>query len=172
VTSERFLKKTERSRKPLLSFIGLLLAVGWSAALALPPPHLTAEQEAVAQHLDHTFIAPCCFANTLAEHHSPVADELRQELRTVLAGGATEKQVVDAFVAKYGERILAAPKPQGFNLLAYVLPIVALAAGLVIVIVTVRRYRSHSIAATMVPPETTADALRARVEHELTHFDD
>lgn len=166
---KRFLKRTERSRKPLLSSICLLLTVGWSTALAQPPPHLTAEQEAIARRLDQTFIAPCCFANTLAEHRSPVAEELRQELRTMLAGGATETQVVDAFVAKYGERILAAPKPQGFNLLAYTLPAVAVAVGLLIIAVVMRRHGPQAPNAG--PPSDIPDQVKARFEAELAHFD-
>ncbi|MFI5398659.1 MAG: cytochrome c-type biogenesis protein CcmH [Candidatus Binatia bacterium] len=150
----------------------LFAFVSGNAAVAQAPPPLTPEQEAIARRLDGMFIAPCCFINTLAEHRSPVAEQLRQELRTMLAGGATETQVVDAFVAKYGERILAAPKPQGFNLLAYVLPFVALALGLVVIALTLPRRRPRGVEPSAVPPETATDALRARMEAELTHFDD
>ena len=165
------LNKADRSRKPPLWLMcALLLAVGWSLALAQPPPHLTAEQEAVARRLDQTFIAPCCFANTLAEHRSPVAEELRQELRSMLAGGATETQVVDAFVAEYGERILAAPRPQGFNLLAYVLPAVAVGVGLLVIAFVLRRRGPQT--PSVAPPPEIADQVKARFEAELAHFDE
>ena len=133
--------------KLLLSLMGALVFAALSgAAPAQAPPHLTPEQEAIARRLDGMFMAPCCFANTLAEHHSPVADELRLEIRTMLAGGATETQIADAFVAKYGERILAAPTAQGFNLLAWTLPAIVLAAGLVFIAVLMRRARAASAA--------------------------
>lgn len=68
--------------------VALLFAVvSGSATVAQLLPPLTPEQEAIAQRLDGMFIAPCCFVNTLAEHRSPVAEQLRQELRTLLAGG-------------------------------------------------------------------------------------
>ncbi len=171
MTSAPSVSRTKRSGEQLLSFMGaLLFAVVPYPALAQSPPRLTAEQEAIARRLDGRFIAPCCFANTLADHRSPVAEQLRQELRTLLASGATETQILNAFVAKYGERILAAPKPQGFNLLAYVLPAVALAAGLVVIALTLHRHRPQRVEPSAVPPETT-DALKARFEAELAQFD-
>ena len=41
----------------------------------------------------------------------------------------TAQQVLDAFVAKYGEKALMAPKPQGFNLAGYLVPGAAIAAA-------------------------------------------
>ena len=168
MTSERSASTTRRG-KQMLWFIGALLFAVVSHAGAQSPPPLTPEQEAIARRLDQTFIAPCCFANTLAEHRSPVAEELRQELRTMLAGGATEEQIVDTFVARYGERILAAPKPQGFNLLAYALPAVAIAVGLLVVAFVMRHHRQR--APSTVPPPEVPDQLKAQFEEELARFD-
>jgi len=151
--------------------VALLLLVSCSVAVAQAAPVLTPEQEAVARRLDGMFIAPCCFANTLAEHRSPVAEQVRQELRTMLAGGATETEILNAFVAKYGERILAAPKPQGFNLLAYVLPVVALAAGLVVIAIVLRRRRPQRVGPNAQLPEEISEQLKARFEAELDRFD-
>lgn len=156
--------------KLLLSLMGaVLFAVLWGAAApAQSLPHLTPEQEAIARRLDGMFMAPCCFANTLAEHHSPLAGELRQEIRTMLASGATETQIADAFVAKYGERILAAPTAQGFNLLAWILPGIVIAAGSVVIAVVMRRRRPQAPSAG-VPPEVS-DQVKARFEAELARF--
>ena len=35
---------------------------------------------------------------------------------------ANKKEILDAFVAEYGEKALMAPKPEGFNLWGYLLP--------------------------------------------------
>jgi hypothetical protein len=48
--------------------------------------------------------------------------------------GKSAEQILDAFVAEYGEKALMAPKPEGFNLWGYLLPgslIVVAGAGLV-----------------------------------------
>jgi cytochrome c-type biogenesis protein CcmH len=155
----------------MLSLMGaLFFAVVSGAAPAQAPPRLTPEQKAIARRLDGMFMAPCCFANTLAEHHSPVAEELRQEIRIMLAGGATETQIADAFVAKYGERILAAPRAQGFNLLAYVLPAAVIVAGLVVIAVVMRRRGPRGPSA--VSPSEIPDQIKARFEAELARFDE
>jgi cytochrome c-type biogenesis protein CcmH len=61
--------------------------------------------------------------------------ELHREVLALRDDGKTAQQILDAFVAKYGEKALMAPKPQGFNLAGYLLPgvlIVAAGAGLVL----------------------------------------
>jgi cytochrome c-type biogenesis protein CcmH/NrfF len=55
--------------------------------------------------------------------------ELHREVVALHAGGRTPQEVIDAFVAKYGERVLMAPKPVDFNLVGYLLPGAAVLAG-------------------------------------------
>ena len=43
--------------------------------------------------------------------------------------GKTAQEILDAFVAKYGEKALMAPKPEGFNLAGYLLPGVGHSGG-------------------------------------------
>ncbi len=70
--------------------------------------------------------------------------ELHREVLRLRQSGMTGQQIVDAFVAKYGEQALMAPKPQGFNLAGYLLPgsLVTAAAGVMLWILTRRRVRS------------------------------
>ncbi len=55
--------------------------------------------------------------------------EMHQEVVALHQAGRTPEQVVEAFVVKYGERVLMAPKPVDFNLVGYLLPGAALLAG-------------------------------------------
>jgi cytochrome c-type biogenesis protein CcmH/NrfF len=55
--------------------------------------------------------------------------ELHREVVALAEAGRTPQQVVDAFVAKYGERVLMAPKPVDFNLVGYLLPGAAILVG-------------------------------------------
>lgn len=55
--------------------------------------------------------------------------ELHREVLALRASGQTARQILDTFVAKYGEKALMAPKPQGFNLAGYLLPGAAIAAA-------------------------------------------
>ena len=55
--------------------------------------------------------------------------ELHREIVALSEGGRTPEEVIDAFVAKYGERVLMAPKPVDFNLVGYLLPGAVVLAG-------------------------------------------
>ncbi len=55
--------------------------------------------------------------------------ELHREVAALHDAGRTPQEVIDAFVAKYGERVLMAPKPVSFNLVGYLLPGAAILAG-------------------------------------------
>jgi cytochrome c-type biogenesis protein CcmH len=66
--------------------------------------------------------------------------ELHREVVALHQQGRTAQQIVDAFVAKYGEKALMAPKPEGFNLWGYLLPGGAiLAAGAALFALIARR---------------------------------
>lgn len=54
---------------------------------------------------------------------------LHREVLVLRASGKTAQEILDAFVAKYGEKALMAPEPHGFNLAGYFLPGAAIAAG-------------------------------------------
>ncbi|HET7425030.1 MAG TPA: cytochrome c-type biogenesis protein CcmH [Gemmatimonadales bacterium] len=59
--------------------------------------------------------------------------KLHREVVAMDKAGKSAQQILDAFVAEYGEKALMAPKPEGFNLWGYLLPgslILAAGAGL------------------------------------------
>ena len=47
----------------------------------------------------------------------------------MVAEGKNREAILDYYVARYGERILAAPRARGINLLAYTAPFAALILG-------------------------------------------
>ena len=69
----------------------------------------------------------------------------------------TAQQVLDAFVAKYGEKALMAPKPKGFNLAGYLVPGVAITlAGAALVFLIGRRRAAVASAGSAAPAEVEA----------------
>jgi cytochrome c-type biogenesis protein CcmH len=67
---------------------------------------------------------------------------LHREVLALRSQGKTAQQVLDAFVAKYGEKALMAPKPKGFNLAGYLVPGVAITtAGAALAMLILRRRR-------------------------------
>ena len=63
------------------------------------------------------------------------APQIRAHILQLLANGMTEAQVFAEYEKEYGPRIYGAPKPEGFNLVAWVLPFVVLTGGGVLVAV-------------------------------------
>jgi cytochrome c-type biogenesis protein CcmH len=95
--------------------------------------------ESEARAIDAMLIAPCCFSQQVSVHQSAAAHEVRRDVRARLAAGQTRQQVLDAYVAQYGTRILAEPPAAGFNLALYVMPFLMLIASLGVVAVILRR---------------------------------
>lgn len=93
------------------------------------------------------FIAPCCWSQSVAMHDSPVAREMREEIVEFVSEGKTEEEIVDFYVARYGERILRVPRGKAWIWLNAV-PIGALTAGAAGVMLFLARARRAAIAST------------------------
>jgi cytochrome c-type biogenesis protein CcmH len=93
---------------------------------------------------------------------------LHKDVLDLRSAGKTPEEIVAAFVTRYGEQILMAPPPEGFNLAGYLLPGVAVAVtGTLIGIVLLRRARlavpaSRPDAAVDGPAPTEADREKLR----------
>jgi cytochrome c-type biogenesis protein CcmH/NrfF len=103
-----------------------------AAPVALPA---ALEQEAKA--IERMVIAPCCWMQPVSDHQSSASDEVKQQIRAWLAARMTRQQILDAFVERYGARILAEPPNRGFSRFLYVTPVAVFglsAVGLVVLV--------------------------------------
>jgi cytochrome c-type biogenesis protein CcmH len=111
----------------------LLVAIQLSPALAY--------DEAEYLKAAETVLCDCgCHPQSVAACACGRAAELRQEMRTMVAGGMSGDDVIASYVAKHGEQILIAPDAEGFNLLAWLGPVALLLAGVVGIVLLVRRW--------------------------------
>ena len=85
---------------------------------------------------------------------------LHQEVMALRDSGKTAREILDTFVAKYGEKALMAPKPQGFNLAGYLLPGAAITAAGAALVWFIGR-RKHAVAAVTAEQPTTSATLQA-----------
>lgn len=115
-------------------------------ALAIGRPVLGADVEQETRELESMLIAPCCFSQQVSVHHSAAADEVRQDIRKRLSAGETREQILDAYVAQYGKRILAEPPAEGMALVLYILPPLALVLTAAVVVLIVRRFTASQAA--------------------------
>jgi cytochrome c-type biogenesis protein CcmH len=141
----------------------------WLAAAAVDPQAFEAE----ARQLEAKLMAPCCWAQQVSLHQSPAADEVKRNIRRLLAEGKTPQQILDTYVAEYGDRILAEPPARGFSRLIYVAPWVFLVASVGLVVVVIRRLRAvgpaPAMAGPVAPPPSEDEA--ERIDEELRNLD-
>ena len=138
------------------------------------------ENEAEIQAIETRLACNCgctldVFTCRTTDFSCTYSPRLHREVLALRSQGKTAQQVLDAFVAKYGEKALMAPKPKGFNLAGYLVPGVAiLSAGAALVALVFRRRRA--VAATGAtpaapPPEASAEELE-RLRRALAEVED
>jgi cytochrome c-type biogenesis protein CcmH len=101
--------------------------------------------------------------------------ELHREVLALRDQGKTAREILDTFVAKYGEKALMAPKPQGFNLWGYLLPGVAVGGAAVILAAVLRRREAATAAGTAEPSPIQVAASPEELErlrHALEEVED
>lgn len=119
--------------------------------------------------ISHRLMCQCGCAQLLGECDHvgcPDRDKELADLTMAVSGGATDQQVMDSFVAKYGATVLAAPTKHGFDLVAWIAPFAVFGAALLGTILLVRHW---SIGKTQVPasgPNAELDPLRERIRRE------
>ena len=146
----------------------LLLAVAALAALGAAPPGRAVTEDQVRE-VAANLRCVVCQSLSVADSPSETANQMRAIVRERLAAGETPEQVTAYFVEKYGTWILLAPPRRGIDLLVWVVPFVALALGLGLAILAMRRWRRRSAAAA--PPAAVDDATRARIRREMAELD-
>jgi cytochrome c-type biogenesis protein CcmH/NrfF len=100
--------------------------------------------EREARQIETMLIAPCCWMEQVSVHHSEAAEQVKQEIRTMLAAGLTRQQILDGFVERYGDRILAEPPDRGFGRVLYQTPWILGLGGVVALVLFMRRVTGRS----------------------------
>jgi cytochrome c-type biogenesis protein CcmH len=146
-----------------IAFFGILLIVTAPAAIAPTKPpasNLDDETMRVAQ----TLYCPVCPGVPLDVCETQACQQWRALIREKLTAGQTPEQIDQYFVSQYGERVLGAPRPVGFNLTIYIAPIVAIVLGVVILLIAARRWMGTRGSG---PSPSTPTEYRERIEREL-----
>ena len=146
-------------------------------------PTATHENDAEIQGIEQRLACNCgctldvftCRTTDFSCTYSPA---LHREVLALRNQGKTAQEILDAFVAKYGEKALMAPKPRGsFNLAGYLLPGALIAAGGAGLLLFIGR-RKVVVSREEPAPGSPAAALGAspeeleRLRHELAEIED
>lgn len=153
-----------------LALVALLLA------LVAPSGALAAEPQFRMSDIESELMCPTC-QSRLDMSYSPAADRIRAFIEEKRQLGWTEQEVKDALVADFGPAVLAAPPAEGFGLVAWLVPLLAVVGGLAVVVgaVALWRRRSPTVAAAAgaAPSGAAADpSIEARIDAALADLDD
>jgi cytochrome c-type biogenesis protein CcmH len=147
----------------LAALCALLLAVIAPVASAATP-QFSEEQ------LETEVMCPVC-GTRLDLSHSPAADQIRAFIEQKRDAGWTKQQVKDALVAQFGERILATTPTSGSGLVAWLVPLLAAAAGVALAVGLVVAWRRRPRGQPAPAAAPLDDEARRRVDDALRDFE-
>ena len=84
---------------------------------------LSREDEARLKKATRAVLCYCgCSPTLVDECICGTARQIKDDMKAKLLGGSSPEQLVDRYIAQNGERYLAAPPKEGFNLVIWVFP--------------------------------------------------
>ena len=112
---------------PAVAIGGMLAVVALAAILALQQPAAPTAAERVDE-ISRGLRCPDCQGLSVADSPTASAQEIRRQVEALVAGGATNEEVRDHFVARYGQWILLAPSSPVVWVLPFAVVLVGAAA--------------------------------------------
>ncbi len=115
---------------------------------------------------------PVCPNTPLDVCETQACQDWRAQIKDQLGQGWSDQQVIEYFVAQYGERVLAEPRRSGFTSFVWLLPVLAVLIGLGVLVQLLRTWKNRRLAPavaaapTPAPPDIPPEVLE-RLEKEL-----
>ena len=103
-----------------------------------------------------------CQNQTLADSNAPLAEDLRREVREMIAKGMSDREIIDFLVQRYGDFVLYRPPWKASTTLLWIGPFFLLGVGAAALVVALRR-RAQKLVDTPVTDEE-----RRRIEQLLS----
>ena len=100
------------------------------------------DQNALHQRTQETaslLRCPVCQGLSVADSPSEMAVNMKGQVRELLARGYTQEQILSYFERSYGQFVLLKPKFQGVSAAVWILPLLAVAIGVVVVVSKARK---------------------------------
>jgi cytochrome c-type biogenesis protein CcmH/NrfF len=141
-----------------MKLAALVFAFALLAATGLAQDDVEIARARAAHELSRELMSPYCPGRTLADCPSPDAGAVRDEIREALRGGESVDSIRARIESRFGAQVIGVPT----TLLGWLLPIVALAAGALVLVLALRRAVSRPGAL----PRVSSD-VAARLEQEL-----
>jgi cytochrome c-type biogenesis protein CcmH len=128
-----------------LALAASLAAWGQSNEIAHPDPKVEARLKAIAEELR----CLVCQNQTIADSNAPLALDLRQQTRAMIAAGKTDDEIRGYMVERYGDFVLYKPPFKATTAFLWAGPGLLLVIGFAALFVMLRRRREQPAA----PPD-------------------
>ncbi len=142
----------------------ILLALGPACAAfagETAPAAADAAIEARATALETELRCLVCQNQTLADSSAPLAVDLRNQIRERMRAGASDRDIIDFMVERYGDFVLYRPPLKATTVLLWTGPVLLLIAGLAALYFRLARRRSERQPALSEEERARAAALLA-----------
>ena len=145
----------------LLLSIALCSAVAWGVieTYEFSSPALEARYKALSQELR----CPKCQNQNIADSNAPISRDLRAIVHEKLETGATDSEIIDFLVDRYGEFVRYRPGLDRNTLWLWSAPLILLLMAVAVVLLQIRRDRAS---ATSPVQKARAEALRQKFQDE------
>lgn len=138
---DRPVRRTPARQLTLAAVAAVLLVLAVAGLLRSAAADGPATEAERAQEVASSLRCPTCQGLSVADSNSPLAQSMRRIVDEQIADGRSEEQVEQFFVDRYGDWVLLAPRSDGTGWLVWMVPVVAVAAGLLVAAQLVRRRR-------------------------------
>jgi cytochrome c-type biogenesis protein CcmH len=132
----------------------LVLVAGQALAVIETYDFSNPELELRYRQLSTELRCPKCQNQNIADSNAPIAQDLRKLLYQQLEQGASDEEILDYMVARYGEFVRYRPRFSGATVILWLAPALLLLIGLVVAFLTLRSRRSGTPSAA---PQLSAD---------------
>ena len=145
----------------LLLSVALCSAVAWGVieTYEFSSPALEARYKALSQELR----CPKCQNQNIADSNAPISRDLRAIVHEQLETGATDSEIIDFLVDRYGEFVRYRPGLDRNTLWLWSAPLILLLMAVAVVLLQVRRDRASAMSPVQ---EARAEALRQKFQDE------
>jgi cytochrome c-type biogenesis protein CcmH len=131
------------------------------------PARTGAELMATTEFLAGQIRCPVCQGQSVQASTSEAARNMKQQIKALVAAGYSDDQVLRYFETSYGQFIRMMPRAEGFNLLVWIIPALALLIGAGFTWSVIRRLgRREETAPTEAEGEGSAGAPEPAVDPE------
>ena len=114
-----------------IGFVAISVPLLWLATGCVNEDDLTTDQR--AYQLSQQLMCPVCDGQTLDQSQAQLSLDMQAVIERKIEEGESNAEIREYFVARYGEVVLASPDAGGFNIIAWVMPVIIFVGGALLV---------------------------------------